>query len=179
MEEMPPYENPLSIQRFTAKSACLAAGMRYSDLNYWNRAGLMQRLSPARREGRWRKYNFSDVVVLATAQQLINLGLPARSAVNWALEAHHQLRQYDYSGSLVIWSEKDEQRAAFTPDVTMQITNLPPNATVVIAVKVGTIASMARRRLIAAGAIPADWEGARGLVTEGDAGDDVTPVVPS
>ena len=149
MKETRVFEDPNAVQRYTAKVACAAAQMKYGDLNFWNYSGLTKRLSPARREGRWRKYTFTDVMTLACAQQLINAGFPARSAIHWALEIAHDMRRYDYQGRFVVSVEGDEQRAVFTP-ATKLGTGLPDEATVTIEVNVGRIAQMVRERLDAA-----------------------------
>ena len=146
MQEMKVFESPEGVQRYTAGDVCVAAEMKVGDLKFWHREGITRRLSPARREGRWRRYNFCDVIVLACAQRLINLGLPGRSAIHWGIEAQHELRRWDYAGFLVVLIEGEEQQARFVPTAKAAM-ELSAGATVALTVNVQKIAETARARL--------------------------------
>ena len=110
-------EPPLSEPRFTMGDACAGSTMTGPRLRKWTNT-ILKRYFPLRQAGQWMRYSFTDIVQLAIAQELMNVGIGSKRAFEWADEAARgDLRIAEFCGSILIYRDANyENRFRILPD---------------------------------------------------------------
>jgi hypothetical protein len=149
-------ESVFSEPRFTMADACAASGMTAPRLRKWTNT-ILKRYFPLRQAGQWVRYSFTDIVQLALAQDLMDVGIGAVKAFDWADDAARGiLRPLEYAGSILIYREPSgETRFRLVEAVgeaaAIQLYDKPLG----IVINVLAVADRVMRRLIASGALAA------------------------
>jgi len=111
-------------KRYTAKAACFASRVPHYKLNGWARGGFLRKLSVTARAGGWRRYSLEDVVAIALAGRLTNVGFEIRTAMDWATFIIGERRHSGPLGEMTIRWYADEQVISFSAAPKMP---LPPS----------------------------------------------------
>jgi hypothetical protein len=89
-------------RRYTAKAVCAAAAMSYSDLNYREHEGLLQRLSRPRKPHKRKTYSVGDIIALAIAQRCVDLGMSFREALSWGMACADERNRLPNEGAGIL-----------------------------------------------------------------------------
>lgn len=154
MDDIRDTEPPFLQRWFTYTDACAASTMSGPRLRKWTTSGALDRFMPLREEGTWLRYSFADLVLLALAQSLLDLGISSRRAFAWADEAVRALRDREFDGSVLIYRETSGATAFRVIEATgASATDQLSNMELGVYINVREIALHAARRLVISRAI--------------------------